>query len=292
MKIVFKLLVLIGVLTLVLLLLSFQQNQSVHGYNLPKVIWQFWDKEELPPMIQTIKENNAAKLAGWKINYLNEKTIGQYISPFDYPPDYNELKPAHKADWLRVYLLKHRGGVWMDASIIINDPKAIDALYTQSIQQRSELTLFQFKSPLNVENWFIMAPVNSRMVTRWFTEYDSAIRMGFMNYKKILWTEGVNTSCGRNEDKIEDTYFTQHYALQRILQNELVPNPNIIVHEAKDTMLKVDFICDIKDKEKATECLIKNYSDFDSLRKLPYIKINGINRKLPINWSTYFETNK
>jgi hypothetical protein len=292
MKIVFKLLLLIGVLTLVLLLVSFQQNQSVHGYNLPKVIWQFWDKEELPPMIQTIKENNAAKLAGWKINYLNEKTIGQYISPFDYPPDYNELKPAHKADWLRVYLLKHRGGVWMDASIIINDPKAIDALYTQSIQQRSELTLFQFKSPLNVENWFIMAPVNSRMVTRWFTEYDSAIRMGFMNYKKILWTEGVNTSCGRNEDKIEDTYFTQHYALQRILQNELVPNPNIIVHEAKDTMLKVDFICDIKDKEKATECLIKNYSDFDSLRKLPYIKINGINRKLPINWSTYFETNK
>ena len=45
-------------LSLVLLLLSFQQNQSVHGYNLPKVIWQFWDKEELPPMIQTIKENN------------------------------------------------------------------------------------------------------------------------------------------------------------------------------------------------------------------------------------------
>jgi hypothetical protein len=287
----FNLLLMIGFLSLILLVLPYLRPQSVQGpYNLPKIIWQYWDKDP-PSMIKTIKENNAAKLSGWKINYLNENTAGQFISPFDYPPNYNELKPAHKADWLRVYLLKHYGGVWMDASIIINDPKAIDSLYAQSVQQQSELTVFQFKSPLNVENWFIMAPVNSRMVEAWFSEYDSAIRMGFMNYKKILWREGVDTSCGRNEDKIEETYFTQHYALQRIIQNELVPNPTIIVNEAKETMLKIDFLCDGKSKEETKACLIKNYSDFESLRRLPYIKINGANRDLPIKWNTYFETN-
>ena len=50
--------------------------KSRPAYNLPKVIWQFWDKEELPPMIQMIKENNAKKLQGWTIRLLNEKTMG------------------------------------------------------------------------------------------------------------------------------------------------------------------------------------------------------------------------
>ena len=111
---------------LLIILLCFLQ---ISTYSLPKVIWQFWDKEEPPPIIRMIKENNMKKLTGWKFNYLNEKTIGQYISPFDYPTNYDELSPAHKADWIRVFLLKTYGGVWMDASIIINDPKAIDALY-------------------------------------------------------------------------------------------------------------------------------------------------------------------
>ena len=265
--------------------------KSRPAYNLPKVIWQFWDKEELPPMIQMIKENNATKLKGWSIRLLNEKTMGNYVSPFDMPPGYDGLGAAHKADWLRLYLLKKHGGVWMDASIILNDAKAIDALYTESIQKESELTLFQFKSPLNVENWFIMAPEKSRMIDAWFAEYDSAIRMGFANYKKKLWREGVDTSCGRDEDDIKDTYFTQHYGMQRILQKGIVPNPTIIVNKAEKTMLKIDFICDIKDEKERMACLTKNYSNFESLRRLPYIKINGINRKLPINWKEYFQTN-
>ena len=279
------LLTLIAVLTLIWLSLT-----SKPKYIFPKVIWQYWDKE-LPPIIQMIKDNNAAKLKGWEIRYLNENSVTSYIPPFEFPPGYDELEAAHKADWLRLYLLKKHGGVWMDASIILNDPNAIDALYEQSIQKESELTLFQFKSHLNIENWFIMAPTSSRMIKAWFHEYDTAIRLGFLNYKKILLKEGVDLSCGRTNDKIDDVYFTQHYCIQRILQNELVQNPIIIVKKSEETMLKVDFLCDGKGKEETKECLLKEYSDFESLRRLPYIKINGINRKLPINWKQYLETN-
>jgi hypothetical protein len=265
--------------------------KSKPAYSLPKVIWQFWDKEELPPVIKLTKENNAKKLLGWTIRYLNEKTVWDYVSRSDVPPGYDKLYAAHKADWLRLYLLKKYGGVWMDASIIINDAKAVDELYTRSLQKESELTVFQFKTFINVENWFIMAPEKSRMIDAWYNEYDSAIRMGFLNYKKMLWVEGVDTSCGRDEDKPEETYFTQHYCMQRILQKGLVVNPNIIVNEAKDTMLKIDYICDIKEKDERMACLTKNYLNVDTLRSLPYIKVNGINRELPVKWKEYLETN-
>jgi hypothetical protein len=283
--------ILILLFLIVALFLIWQSLPNKPDYNLPKVIWQFWDKEELPPMIQMIKDNNEKKLQGWTIRYLNENTVAAYVPPFEFPPGYSKLEAAHKADWLRLYLLKKYGGVWMDASIIINDPNAINRLHSQSIQQESELTLFQFKTPLNVENWFIMAPENSRMIKAWFTEYDSAIRMDFLNYKKMLWKEGVNTSCGRTNDKIEDVYFTQHSCMQRILQKGIVRNPNIIVNKAEETMLKIDFLCDNKKEAETKECLIKQYSDFESLRRLPYIKINGLNRKLPVNWKQYLETN-
>ena len=115
--------------------------------------------------------------------------------------------------------------------------------------------------------------------------------MEFLNYKKMLWKEGVNTSCGRKNDKIEDVYFTQHSCMQRILQKGIVRNPNIIVNKAEETMLKVDFLCDNKKEAETKECLIKQYSDFESLRRLPYIKINGLNRKLPVNWKQFLETN-
>jgi hypothetical protein len=283
-----------GILIFLFLIVAFflvwQSSPTKSEYNLPKVIWQYWDKE-LPPMIQMIKDNNQKKLQGWTIHYLNENTVATYIPPFEFPPGYSKLGEAHKADWLRLYLLKKYGGVWMDASIIINDPNAIDRLHTQSIQQESELTLFQFKTPLNVENWFIMAPEKSRMIETWFTEYDSAIRMGFPHYKKMLWKDGVNTSCGKKDDKIEDVYFTQHSCIQRILQKGIVRNPNIIVNKAEETMLKVDFLCDNKKEAETKECLIKQYSDFKSLRQLPYIKINGGNRKLPVDWKQYLETN-
>ena len=280
----------LGLLTLLaILFLIWQSLTTKPAYVFPKVIWQYWDKE-LPPMIQMIKDNNTAKLKGWQIQYLNEKSVSTYIPPFEFPPGYDKLEAAHKADWLRLYLLKKHGGVWMDASIILNDPNAIDALYAQSVQSESELTLFQFKSPLNIENWFIMAPTSSRLIEAWFKEYDSAIRMGFVNYKKMLWKEGVNTSCGRTDDKIEEVYFTQHYCIQRVLQKGIVRDPILIVNKAEETMLKVDFSCDGKG-DQTKECLLKEYSDFKSLRRLPYIKINGINRKLPVNWKQYLETN-
>ena len=59
----FNLLLIIGFLSLILLVLQYLRPQTQAPYNLPKIIWQYWDKDP-PPMIKTIKENNAAKLAG------------------------------------------------------------------------------------------------------------------------------------------------------------------------------------------------------------------------------------
>jgi Capsular polysaccharide synthesis protein len=49
-----------------------------------------------------------------------------------FPPKYKTLIPTHQSDWIRLYLIMTYGGVWADASIIINSEKAMDELWEKT----------------------------------------------------------------------------------------------------------------------------------------------------------------
>ena len=261
-------------------------------YTIPKIIWQFWDKDP-PLMIRQMKEYNAKSLEGWDIRFLNADTIRDYIPKEDLPSNFDTYIPQHMADWYRLYLLKKHGGCWMDASIIINEKGSIDKIRDESYEKKSELTAFQAKTPLNIENWFIMAPENSPVIALWFNEYNGAVTNGMAEYKKFIIKDGVNWGLGRektNPVKEDDTYFTQHYALQRILQKNLHSNAPIHIKESKDTFHKFFYDCNknewTEDQKKA--CFASKLKDHEGMRQLPYIKLSQHERKLNIDLTEFF----
>ena len=261
-------------------------------YTIPKIIWQFWDKDP-PLMIRQMKEYNAKSLEGWDIRFLNADTIRDYIPKEDLPSNFDTYIPQHKADWYRLYLLKKHGGCWMDASIIINEKGSIDKIRDESYKKKSELTAFQAKTPLNIENWFIMAPENSPVIALWFNEYNGAVTNGMAEYKRFIIKEGINWGLGRektNPVKEDDTYFTQHYALQRILQKNLHSNAPIHIKESKDTFHKFFYDCNknewTEDQKKA--CFASKLKDHEGMRQLPYIKLSQHERKLNIDLTEFF----
>ena len=113
-------------------------------YELPKIIWMFWDNDDPPTLIKKIQQYNCRRLDGWHIQMLNIKNLHMYIKPEDYPINYEKIElPQHKSDWIRLFLLSKYGGCWLDASIIINDPYAIDRLYEESKRAKSQFTGFK-----------------------------------------------------------------------------------------------------------------------------------------------------
>ena len=86
----------------VILYLSIQAQSQT--YHIPKIIWQFWDKDP-PLMIQQMKTYNTKRLEGWDIRFLNADTIKEYIPDSALPPTFNKMIPQHQADWYRLYLL-------------------------------------------------------------------------------------------------------------------------------------------------------------------------------------------
>lgn len=262
-----------------------------YRYILPKHIWVYWDTPRMPDLIQKIQNYNQKRLDRWTIHYLNNENLHFYIDQSEYPQNYESiLLPQHKSDWIRLCILNKYGGCWLDASIIINDVGALDKLYMESIQQRSQFTGFSLSNkylhgvPLYIENWFIMAPKNSTIIKAWLKEFELAIHKGFRKYKKDIIDEGVNVKSIYNSD--DDVYLTMHACLQAILQKRFAYTPSILIKPAENDMFRLLKIC----SDRPLSCVMENIRDNPyGIRTIPYIKLTKGMRDSNIDISRYFE---
>jgi hypothetical protein len=251
----------------------------------------YWDTEEKPNIIHRIHDYNAKAFEGWDVRFLNRQTMYKYVNHHDLPLKYNELIVQHKADWLRLHLLKQYGGCWIDASIIFNDPDAMNKIRHASVVQRSNLTGFQTKEnrtfqhisgktlPLVVDNWFIMAPPNSPVIHAWYSEFNKAIAMGFLNYKRMLERIGVDISAIHFKGP-DDVYLTQHMCIQKVLQRDVPTLPSMYFLTSSDSMFKIQRECMWKN-----DCVKQKLLD-PAAKRLPYIKLTKELRDIGID--SYF----
>jgi hypothetical protein len=123
------------------------------------------------------------------------------------------------------------------------------------------------------ENWFIMAPPNSPMISVWLEEYERAIRMGFKRYKERIKEEGVDLQKLMN--KPNDVYLTQHGCYQKVIQQRMPPHAKVVYHVAEDSMFKIH----AKDCQWDKSCIQKKLQDVRYCRTIPYIKLRGGDRK-------------
>ena len=165
-------------------------------YILPKVIYCYWDNLEgniiIKSHIDTWKRNIPKD---WEIIILNKNNVSKYVDS-NFLNKYINLPAFRFADFLRLYLLKNNGGVWMDAASIIINGKFLNNYYDEMITNKYDVTLYELKDHSKkypyLENWFLMAPQNSKFITDLYNEFSKSFEMGFLNYKRnILCNSGI-----------------------------------------------------------------------------------------------------
>ena len=240
-------------------------------YVLPKIVWTHWDSlENIPELcVLTIKRNHQI-LKGWEIKFFTTDDFLQWCTP---PTSFHTLSIQAKTDYMRLWLLKHYGGVWMDCSIVLN--VSLDKLYNECLNNKSELSGFYLEGfTTNIqypvfESWFIMAPKESRIVELWYEEFVSAMNLGFAEYKKKVLKEGVDL-----QNIMFDTYLTIHICYQVVIQKRVSFAPNVQYKKAEDTMLSVHDKC-----KWDGECM-KDAFKSPNILNIPYIKLRGGDREL------------
>ncbi len=260
-------------LLLCMILLQLQRTP----YVLPKVVWTHWNEENPPEHVQKNIERMRKMLPDWQVKFLTTDEFLHSINQEEIPPGFQNLRVEHQADWIRLKLLKAYGGCWIDSGIILN--QSINPLYRDCASNKADLLVFKILGTQNnplypiAENWFIMAPPASPVITLWLEEYERAIKMGFKRYKDKLKEEGVDLQKLMNAPG--DVYLTQHGCYQKVLQQRMPPNAKVVYHIAEDTMFKIHAKVCKWDKE----CIWKTLQDVDYCRTIPYIKLRGGDRK-------------
>lgn len=249
-------------------------------YEIPRILWCHWDSEAtLPPSVVALLEKRRALHPDWEVRIVTDATIPKWI-PHETPPvELADLRPEHRSDWLRLALLDRYGGVWMDASIVTNQP--VTPLWEAATAAQADYCGFWIEGTTTrpeypvIENWFIMVPRESRVLRRWRAEFEQALRMGFPAYKRDLQRRGVDCQRIYSAEDPDDVYLTQHAAFQAVLQQSSESDARFLLHRAEDTMFRIHAEC-----EWESECMREAFHDKRRMEAVPYIKLRGGDRGL------------
>lgn len=254
--------------------IMFQFILSNKAVYIPKIVWSYWDKQP-PPSVVAIVENNRNVLTDWEFNFLDEISVKKFISESEFPLEYNALSSQHKADYIRLVLLKKYGGLWLDASIQVYQPEMINRMHLEAIQKRAKLVGFSLYEPQEeyIENWFIMAPKSSSIIQYWFQEYDFAVKIGFQEYKRKIFRDGYKISEKIYKENDNEVYLTQHACLQIVRQKNIFGKHNVLLYKAEDSMFKIHEDCDWE-----VNCIKNRVKDPMIGRRVPFIKLRGCDR--------------
>lgn len=189
------------------------QRQSI-----PPIVWAYWEGGTPPLVVQRC-------VAGWRrlhphfdIRVLDERSVLQYLPAL--PTALEGAPPPKRADWIRLALLLHHGGIWLDASTILTQP--LDWVLAE--QQRSgadfvgyylDLYTSEPERPV-VENWFLAAPPGSPFIAALHHEFtDEAVPRSGPEYIAHLRAQGIYEQVLQRIDA--PAYLTMHLALQALL---------------------------------------------------------------------------
>jgi hypothetical protein len=266
-------------------LLIFIYDIKTHKYELPKIMWTHWDKREMPANVKRIWDERQRTLPNWKHILIHDDTIDRYLNKNTFPPNYNSLSPQHRADYIRLALLRKYGGVWADIGILFNEEAAVNKIYDRAVAAKAELAVFRLfdDTDLYLENWFIMAPCNSSLVNSWLDEYVHAINIGFKKYKEHVFASDIKIHekiYAKDDDMV---YLTQHACLQFVIQTKYFKS-NMLILDAADSMFAIQIEC-----KWDHDCIIKKLESDRSIKhKYPYIKLRGGDREFDMD--VYFGT--
>lgn len=213
--------ILLLIILLVIITVAFEKETYVHRWinrprsvtytssGVPRIIWSYWHSERIPTVVHLCVQTWARSNPSYQINLLTRKTYEKFVT---LPKNavFYEFH-ARTADLLRLTLLKKYGGVWLDASMIWNEPldtwlSAPKNFFAFYLKKGSD------KYP-HIEVWFLAAPRSSPFITLWLDEF---MELGHMTPREYALSR---RKMGVNIDKIDNwNYLSIYISSRKVLQ--------------------------------------------------------------------------
>lgn len=160
---------------------------------IPRTLWIAWHQglQTAPSLVQACSRRWSALNPSWSVRVVTYDNWSDWLSAaaLQHYHTLPELKPAHQADWLRLQLLLHHGGVWADATVLCRQP--LDAW----LPNRCEEGFFAFANPgpdRLLSNWFLASSPDHPLIQHWSKRYEQLLR-----YPRPKWCKPLQKPLRR-----------------------------------------------------------------------------------------------
>ena len=132
------------------------------------ILW-FQGFENAPEVVKTCLKSWKRYNNDWKIIELDENNLKKYIDLDNIINDIKnkEITLTHKADIIRIYLLKKYGGLWVDSTLYCNRP------LNEWLNNYISSGFFAFDKPRGdrlQSSWFIYSEKDNYLITEWLNK--------------------------------------------------------------------------------------------------------------------------
>lgn len=137
------------------------------GVSIPRTIWFLWFQglENAPYVVRKCHESWVTRNPAWRVVSLDEASLPEFASVDYSGGNIGKLSRQHRADLLRLDLLAHHGGVWVDATCFCVQP------LDDWLEPNTGSGFFAFHQPgpdRIMSNWFLAAEPGGLLVSRLF----------------------------------------------------------------------------------------------------------------------------
>ena len=247
------------------------KNINKNKNRIPKVIYTFWDSDDLPPIIQKCIDTWKTNNPDYKINILSRNNYQQYTNGIDVFAFKHCDSLARAADFIRLAILKENGGIWMDASIICTQSlNWLDTYNTEFVGYYIPNFTTNDKYPI-LENWFLACAPNSEFIRDWYTEFMT------INEQDTVadYIEKIRETTDLQNLQFPE-YLAMHAAAQKVMQSKSNADKyTITALDANTDTGPYKYLDKAKWDSLASMQLLCNDTD----RKPPIIKLRGTERE-------------
>ena len=137
---------------------------------------------------------------GYKVNLITDKNINEYVK--DVPAYFDNMCPAHQADFVRVNVICECGGIWLDSDTLVLN--SLDSLF-DFIEKKNGF--FIKENNYILWNGIFGSKPNTNLIIEWKTEMRKLLDT---KQGKIGWTDIGNSMLQKifeNKSDLYDGYF-------------------------------------------------------------------------------------
>ncbi len=144
---------------------------------LSKTVWLLWLQgwNSAPWLVKQVAESWEINNPDWNIEYITLENLRKYVHDIDYIYDRTkEIGPQHKADIIRLSLLKNYGGVWADATMLCMQP--LNTWIEEAVKPAGLWMYHGHGAEMGCKHgpaiWLIASEKNSLMIDKWKSACD------------------------------------------------------------------------------------------------------------------------